>query len=125
LTAAKLLEDMNLARPSIEALNGAFGRAVRSLFRGLVRRSLPMLEGVAELPGLHNSVEVLRDRFGVPQIFAESEWNLFFAQGYVHAQDRFFRWSYSAGSGTDASRSSSAKAPSSSTASPARSDSVE
>jgi penicillin amidase len=50
-----------------------------------------MLEGEAELPGLHNSVEVLRDRFGVPQIFAESEWDLFFAQGYVHAQDRFFQ----------------------------------
>jgi penicillin amidase len=44
-----------------------------------------------ELPGLQSPVEVLRDRFGVPQIFAESEWDLFFAQGYVHAQDRFFQ----------------------------------
>ncbi|MDQ3966232.1 MAG: penicillin acylase family protein, partial [Actinomycetota bacterium] len=72
-------------------MNRAFGRAVRSLFGGFLRRSLPTLEGVVELPGLHGSVEVLRDRFGVPQIFAESEWDLFFAQGYVHAQDRFFQ----------------------------------
>ncbi len=82
---------MSPAWPLVEALNRAFGRAVRSLFGGFLRRSLPTLEGVVELPGLHGSVEVLRDRFGVPQIFAESEWDLFFAQGYVHAQDRFFQ----------------------------------
>jgi penicillin amidase len=52
---------------------------------------LPTLEGVIELPGLEGSVEVLRDRFGVPQIFANNERDLFFAQGYVHAQDRFFQ----------------------------------
>ncbi len=91
MTAAKLLEVMNPAHLSIEALNGAFGRAARSLLRRLLRRSLPTLEGVVELSGLQNSVEVLRDRFGVPQIFAESKWDLFFAQGYVHAQDRFFQ----------------------------------
>ena len=59
--------------------------------RGLLRRSLPTLDGTVELPGLEGPVEVLRDRFGVPQVFAESERDLFFAQGYVHAQDRFFQ----------------------------------
>ncbi len=34
---------------------------------------------------------MLRDRFGVPQLFAGNERDLFFAQGYVHAQDRFFQ----------------------------------
>ncbi|MDP8974709.1 MAG: penicillin acylase family protein [Actinomycetota bacterium] len=46
---------------------------------------------MVELPGLKDAVEVLRDRFGVPQIFAGNERDLFFAQGYVHAQDRFFQ----------------------------------
>jgi penicillin amidase len=73
------------------ALGGAFRRAARSLFRGLLRGTLPKLEGVVELPGLGEPVEVLRDRFGVPQIFASNEQDLFFAQGYVHAQDRFFQ----------------------------------
>ena len=59
--------------------------------RGLLRRSLPTLDGAVELSGLEGPVEVLRDRFGVPQVFAESERDLFFAQGYVHAQDRFFQ----------------------------------
>ena len=44
-----------------------------------------------ELSGLEEPIEVLRDRFGVPQIFAGNERDLFFAQGYVHAQDRFFQ----------------------------------
>ena len=59
--------------------------------RSLLRRSLPTLDGAVELSGLEGPVEVLRDRFGVPQVFAESERDLFFAQGYVHAQDRFFQ----------------------------------
>ncbi|MDP8952449.1 MAG: penicillin acylase family protein [Actinomycetota bacterium] len=86
---------MNLARSFVAALNGALGdayrRAARPLLRGLLRTTLPKLEGATELPGLENPVEVLRDRFGVPQIFAENEHDLFFAQGYIHAQDRFFQ----------------------------------
>ncbi|HEY6749802.1 MAG TPA: penicillin acylase family protein [Rubrobacteraceae bacterium] len=50
-----------------------------------------MLSGVVELSGLEGPVEVLRDRFGVPQVFAGNEQDLFFTQGYVHAQDRFFQ----------------------------------
>lgn len=72
-------------------MSGAFLRASGPLLQRALRRSLPTLKGVVELPGLEGPVEVLRDRFGVPQIFAESERDLFFAQGYVHAQDRFFQ----------------------------------
>jgi len=69
----------------------AFGRAARPLFRRLLRRTLPTLDGMVKLAGLEGPVEVLRDRFGVPQVFAEYESDLFFAQGYVTAQDRFFQ----------------------------------
>jgi penicillin G amidase len=86
---------MDTPRPLVKALNASLGNAFRGaawpLFRGLLRRSLPKLEGAVEVPDLGGSVEVLRDRFGVPQIFAEDERDLFFAQGYVHAQDRFFQ----------------------------------
>src|SRR5215204_4131286 len=86
---------MSPIRPLVEALTGALADAFRHaawpFFRGLLRRSLPRLEGVTELPGLERPVDVLRDRFGVPQIFADNERDLFFAQGYVHAQDRFFQ----------------------------------
>ncbi|HYP43787.1 MAG TPA: penicillin acylase family protein [Propionibacteriaceae bacterium] len=61
-----------------------------SLVLGTVRSPLPVTEGRVVLPGLGRSVEVLRDDFGVPQIYADTAEDLFEAQGYVHAQDRFY-----------------------------------
>ncbi len=43
------------------------------------------------LPGLKDTVEVIRDRWGVPHIYAKNEDDLFFAQGYITAQDRLFQ----------------------------------
>lgn len=60
----------------------------------LLRRPLPSLGGEVRLEGLRAEVEVLRDGRGVPQIFAEDARDLFRAQGYVHAQDRFFEMDY-------------------------------
>lgn len=55
-----------------------------------VRRPFPTTEGTLAVPGLSGPVEVLRDERGVPQIYADSADDLFRAQGFVHAQDRFF-----------------------------------
>jgi penicillin amidase len=41
--------------------------------------------------GLREPVEIVRDRWGVPHIYAANNHDLFFAQGYVHAQDRLFQ----------------------------------
>jgi penicillin amidase len=57
----------------------------------LSRRRLPQIEGTLSLPGLQGHVEVIRDRWGVPHIYADSSHDLFFAQGFVHAQDRLFQ----------------------------------
>ncbi|MDX2182199.1 MAG: penicillin acylase family protein [Bryobacteraceae bacterium] len=43
------------------------------------------------LPGLKAKVEILRDRWGVPHIYASSPHDLFFAQGYIAARDRLFQ----------------------------------
>jgi penicillin amidase len=56
-----------------------------------LRQSLPAWEGEVEVPGLHAPVEILRDRFGVPHIFARSERDAQFALGFVHAQDRLWQ----------------------------------
>ncbi|MFD1017929.1 penicillin acylase family protein [Thalassobacillus hwangdonensis] len=56
-----------------------------------VNRSLPNVEGEANIPGLEDPVEVIRDDTGVPHIKAESLHDLFLAQGYVQAQDRMFQ----------------------------------
>jgi penicillin amidase len=57
----------------------------------LSRRRLPQIEGTLSLPGLQGHAEVIRDRWGVPHIYADSSYDLFFTQGFVHAQDRLFQ----------------------------------
>lgn len=57
----------------------------------LTRRSFPQLDGTVGVPGLENAVVVDRDEAGVPRIQASNSHDLFFAQGYVHAQDRFWQ----------------------------------
>ncbi len=43
------------------------------------------------IPGLRQPVEVRRDRWGIPHIYAKNQHDLFFAQGFVAAQDRLFQ----------------------------------
>lgn len=57
----------------------------------LARSSLAMIDGRTPIPGLRDSVEVIRDRWGVPHIYAHNIDDLFFAQGYVQAQDRLWQ----------------------------------
>jgi penicillin amidase len=56
----------------------------------LVRRPLPQVSGEITLPGLSAPVEVLRDEHGIPQIYADTTADLMRAEGFVHAQDRFW-----------------------------------
>ncbi|MEJ2753804.1 MAG: penicillin acylase family protein, partial [Chloroflexota bacterium] len=63
----------------------------RVAWRRLLRRSLPPRFDQTALPGLNDPVEILRDAWGVPHIYARSAPDLFYAQGYVHAQDRLFQ----------------------------------
>ena len=56
-----------------------------------VRASYPQTTGTIELQGLSGPVTVLRDANGIPQIYASSSADLFMAQGYVQAQDRFWQ----------------------------------
>jgi penicillin amidase len=44
-----------------------------------------------KLPGLKQPVEILRDQWGVPHIYAQNQDDLFFAQGYMAARDRLFQ----------------------------------
>ncbi|MEW2130605.1 penicillin acylase family protein [Streptomyces sp. NPDC005435] len=55
-----------------------------------VRASFPQTSGALTLKGLSGPVDVKRDGYGIPQIYASSDADLFMAQGYVQAQDRFY-----------------------------------
>src|SRR5262244_2304381 len=49
------------------------------------------VSGTREVPGLSVPVRIVRDRWGVPHIYAQSRDDLFIAQGFVQAQDRLFQ----------------------------------
>ncbi|MFG2275471.1 penicillin acylase family protein [Streptomyces sp. WAC 01325] len=55
-----------------------------------VRASFPQTKGSITLKGLSGPVDVKRDDYGIPQIYASSDEDLFMAQGFVQAQDRFW-----------------------------------
>ena len=59
-----------------------------------IQRSFPQTEGTLELDGLKSEVAVQRDARGIPTITADSTHDLFFAEGFVHAQDRFFEMDF-------------------------------
>jgi penicillin amidase len=56
-----------------------------------LRTSLPQVDGTIRLAGLEREIEILRDRHGVPHIFAATEEDAYFALGFVHAQDRLWQ----------------------------------
>lgn len=58
------------------------------------RRSFPQVDGEIQLSGLDGEVNIYRDEMGIPQIYASSLHDLFFAQGYVHAQERFWQMDF-------------------------------
>src|SRR3989440_7365224 len=68
---------------------GAFGA-----YYLLMRRPLRKTKGRLHLDGLHERVEVITDRYGVPHIYAQNEDDLFFAQGYIHAQERLWQMEF-------------------------------
>lgn len=56
----------------------------------VVRQPWPQTTGELEIAGLEGEVSVVRDASGIPQIYADSMDDLMLAQGFVHAQERFF-----------------------------------
>ena len=66
------------------------GAGLIGLYRLLLRQPRAPLDGVVTLPGLNLDVEIIRDRAGVPHVYAANRRDLYFAFGYVHAQDRLW-----------------------------------
>jgi penicillin amidase len=65
-----------------------------TLVKKQAEKSFPAVTGSIPAAGLEGEVQIYRDSYGVPHIYASSHHDLFFAQGYVHAQDRFFQMDF-------------------------------
>ena len=81
-----------LARWSAYVAAGLALLLLAALVGGTValRRPLPQTTGAIDVPGLSAPVDVVRDDHGIPQLYADSIDDLMLAQGFVHAQERFF-----------------------------------
>ncbi|RJP49304.1 MAG: penicillin acylase family protein [Anaerolineaceae bacterium] len=57
----------------------------------VAKESFPQIDGQIKAEGLDGAVDIYRDAMGIPHIYAFTSHDIFFAQGYVHAQDRFWQ----------------------------------
>ena len=64
------------------------------LWLWFTRQALPKVDGRIQVEGLAEAVDVVRDEYGVAHIYAQNTPDLFFAQGYVHAQERFWQMEF-------------------------------
>src|SRR5579862_5981086 len=74
----------------ISAESGVYGQTQASL-PARAQAALSAVKGTLKIEGLQQPVTVLRDRWGVAHIYAQTQHDLFFAQGFVAAQDRLFQ----------------------------------
>jgi len=64
------------------------------LIKLLSRKKVPQTTGNIRLKGLISKVEVVRDQWGIPHIYAHNIHDLLFAQGFIHAQDRLWQMDF-------------------------------
>ena len=84
----KVFRGAGLFTAGFAALSAA---AAAGLRWQLFRRPLPQTEGRMSMKGLEGSVEISRDRWGVPHVRARSRADLWFAQGFCLGQDRLWQ----------------------------------
>lgn len=87
----------DLGRLLARGLKGAglgstlLGGTAAGLWWQLFKRPLPTTEGEMRVAGLEGEVEIARDRWGMPRVRASTPHDLWFGQGFVHAQDRLWQ----------------------------------
>ena len=88
LLALLLVPTLMIAR---QATQDRQNTSAEAELKSLARQSLATIQGTLSVPGLREAVDVVRDRWGVPHIYARNTDDLFFAQGYVMGQDRLWQ----------------------------------
>ena len=73
-----------------------FGATSAGVWWQLFRRPMPRTEGEVRVRGLEGVVDISRDRWGMVRVRAQSPHDIWFGQGYAHAQDRLWQCDASA-----------------------------
>ncbi|MDQ4078608.1 MAG: penicillin acylase family protein [Chloroflexota bacterium] len=80
-------------RTLLSAIVGAVTAAAGATWY-LLRKPVPSPSGVLQVQGLHEPVEVLTDRYGIPHIYAQNEHDLLWVQGFTMARERLFQMDF-------------------------------
>jgi penicillin amidase len=70
------------------------GLALWGVWTWFSRQAIPKASGTIQVAGLSQPVEVVRDQYGVAHIYAHTPEDLFFVEGYTHAQERFWQMEF-------------------------------
>jgi penicillin amidase len=57
----------------------------------VAKNAFPSMQGIKYIHGLNENVEILWDKWGIPHIFANNIYDLYFSQGYIHASHRLWQ----------------------------------
>ncbi len=90
----KILRIVGIIIVILALVVGIAAAAFQPYMQRVARESFPQTEGAIQLSGLSAPVDVYRDQYGVPHIYAQNQHDLFFAQGYTHAQERFWQMDF-------------------------------
>ncbi len=86
---------MSVLLRSVARIPATFFGLIFCFISYVLRLSIPKTSGTLRFTGLKGKVEIVRDSWGVPHIFAQNNHDLFFALGFVHAQDRMWQMEFS------------------------------
>ena len=64
---------------------------IKKIAQSQARKNLANYNESLTVSGVKATVRIIRDEWAVPHIYAENQSDLFFAQGYLHAQDRLWQ----------------------------------
>src|SRR5579872_5794821 len=88
---ARIIRAIHMTLLAAAALGGSLAHAADPDLRQRSAAAVAIIQGTERVPGLHHRVRVQRDSWGVAHIYAGDQHDLFFAQGFVTAQDRLFQ----------------------------------
>ena len=94
--AGRILSRVGIGVVILTVLAGIFGTYYLKSYvpKSVAPKSFPQIDGELQIAGLDGPVDIYRDGMGIPHIYASSTHDLFMAQGYVHAQDRFWQMDF-------------------------------
>jgi penicillin amidase len=79
---------------ALAAVAGVVSGLAATSYYWLFRRPIPVKNGTVRIRGLNGPVEIVRDRWCIPHIYAGSLEDLMFAQGYTHAWERLWQMDF-------------------------------